>query len=191
MIAILSNRPALQIGRRQVFDYDTGWIDAAIARAARAADHPDFPFVEEIRGGIVEYLECKCPLKLLALEELFDRVKRMLRAIGCEHIAENLRPVAPPITVSLLETAKAAENGFELAFFESLRVELDELRAVGVEEILFTDVRESARILRGQKTWNRKCETMLHEIEHFLRAWESDYISEKAFGSAASAGSPA
>ena len=173
MIAILSNRPALQIGRHQVFDYDTGWLDAAIVRAARAADHPDFPFVEEIRSGIVEYLESKCPLKLLALDELFDRVKRMLQAIGCDRIADNLRPVAPPVTVSLLQAATAAGNGFELAFFESLRTELDELRTVGVEEIHFTDLHESARILRGQKSWNRKCEPMLREIEQFLHTWEN------------------
>ena len=173
MIAISSNRPALQIGRHQVFDYDTGWLDEAIERAARAANHPDFPFVREIRSGIVEYLESKCPLNLLALEELFDRVKRMLRTIGCECIAENLRPVAPPITVSLLQAATAAGNGFELAFFETLRTELDELRAIGVEEIHFTDLDECARILRGQQKWNHKCEPMLREIEEFLHAWQA------------------
>jgi hypothetical protein len=173
LIAILGNRPALQVGRHQVFDYDTEWIDAAIQRAARAAEHHDFPFVEEIRGGIIEYLESKCPLKMLALEELFDRVKRMLRQIGCERIAENLQPVAPPVTVSLLHTAMQAGNGFELAFFETLRAELDELRAAGVEKIHFTDLNESARILGGQQKWNRKCEAMLGEIQQFLRTWES------------------
>ena len=163
-----------------MFDYDGDWLDAAIMRAARQAEHPDFPFVEEIRSGIFEYLESKCPLKLLALEELFDRVKRMLRTIGCERIAENLRPVAPPMTLSLLHAAAAAGNGFELAFFEALRVELEELRAVGVEEIHFTDVRESARLLSGQKTWNRKCEAMMREIEIFLRKWERSHAVECA-----------
>ncbi|MFU8893331.1 MAG: hypothetical protein ACNA8L_06850 [Luteolibacter sp.] len=173
MIAILGNRPALQVGRHQVLDYDTSWIDAAIVRAARAAEHPDFPFVEEIRGGIIEYLESKCPLKMLALEDLFDRVRRMLRQIGCERIAENLRPVAPPVTVSLVHAAMSAGNGFELAFYESLRSELDELRELGAEEIHFTGLRESVCLLRGTQKWNRTCEPLLHEIEQFLRAWEA------------------
>jgi len=173
LIAILGNRPALQVGRHQVLDYDTSWIDAAILRAARAADHHDFPFVEEIRGGIIEYLESKCPLKMLALDDLFDRVRRMLRQIGCERIAENLRPVAPPVTVSLVHAAMSAGNGFELAFYETLRVELDELRKLGAEEIRFTGLRESVCILRGTEKWNRKCEPLLREIEQFLRAWET------------------
>jgi hypothetical protein len=172
LISLIGNRPALQIGSHQVLDYDTSWLDVALERAAAAAEHEDFPFIGEIRGGIVEYLESRCPLKLLALEELFDRVKRMLRAIGCERIAEHLKPVAPPLTVSLVATAMAAGNGFELAFFESLRGELEELRALGVEEIHFTGIRESARILRGTSRWNRQCEALLAEIEHFLRVWD-------------------
>ena len=70
MISLIGNRPALQIGRYQVIDYDTEWLDDALRRAARAADHEDFPFVADIRSGIVKYLETKCPLKLLQLEDL-------------------------------------------------------------------------------------------------------------------------
>lgn len=178
MIAILGNRPALQIGRHQVLEYDTTWLDTAILRAADAAEHPDFPFVEEIRSGVVEYLESKCPLKMLALDELFDRVRRMLRQIGCERIAENLRPIAPPVTVSLVHAAMTAGNGFEMGFFESLRGELEELRKLGVEEIRFTGLRESVCILRGTETWNRKCDPLLREIEQFLRAWESQPVEK-------------
>jgi len=67
VISLIGNRPALQIGRYQVIDYDTAWLDDALRRAARAADHEDFPFVEDIRSGIEKYLETKCPLKLLHL----------------------------------------------------------------------------------------------------------------------------
>lgn len=178
MIAILGNRPALKVGRHQVLDYDTSWIDAAILRAARAANHDDFPFVDEIRGGIIEYLESKCSLKMLTLSELFDRVRRMLRQIGCESIAENLHPLAPPVTVSLVHAAMSAGNGFELAFYEILRNELDELRDLGAEEIRFTGLRESVCILRGTQKWNRTCEPLLREIEQFLRAWETQPAEE-------------
>jgi len=172
LIALLGNRPALQIGRHQVLDYDTAWIETAIRRAAREAGQPDFPFVGDIRTGIIEYLESKCPLKLLAIGDLFDRLRRMLRQIGCEGIAENLRPAAPPLTISLVHAAMEAGNGFELGFFETLRAELDGLRALGVEDIEFTGLRESACILRGVEKWNRRCEPLLREIEQFLAAWK-------------------
>ncbi len=174
MISLIGNRPALQIGRYQVIDYDTAWLDDALKRAAAAAEHEDFPFVADIRSGIVQYLETKCPLKLLQLEDLFDRMRKMLVKIGCERIAEKLEPLAPPVTVCLVRAAMEAGNGFELAFFETLRVELSDLRAAGAEEIRFTGLRESSLILRGTGKWNKHCESLLAEIEAFLKAWERE-----------------
>ncbi|HSP43624.1 MAG TPA: hypothetical protein VLO11_12180 [Luteolibacter sp.] len=174
MISLIGNRPALQIGRHQVIDYDTGWIDDALRRAARAADQADFPFVDEIRSGVVQYLETRCPLKLMRLEELYDRMRRMLEKIGCYGIAEKLQPLAPPVTVSLVRAAMEAGNGFELAFFETLRSELSILRDAGAEEIRFSGLRESAMILRGASKWNKQCEALLAEIDAFLRTWDRE-----------------
>ncbi len=179
MISLIGNRPALQIGRYQVIDYDTAWLDDALRRAARAADHEDFPFVEDIRSGIVKYLETKCPLKLLHLEDLYDRMRRMLVKIGCQRIAEKLEPLAPPVTVSLVRAAMEAGNGFELAFFETLRTELGDLRAAGAEEIRFIGLRESTLILRGTSKWSKHCEGLLSEIEAFLRNWDRDHAEDE------------
>ena len=172
MISLIGNRPALQIGRHQVLEYDSAWLDAALQRAAIAADHTDFPFIEEIRGGVFQYLETKCPLRLLLLEDLFDRVRKMLIKIGCQPIADKLRPLAPPITFSLIETATEAGNGFELAFYETLRLELEQLRNAGAEQIRFTGLRESVLILRSTAKWDKRCEAVLKDIEAFLKTWD-------------------
>ncbi|MFK7852043.1 MAG: hypothetical protein AB8D78_13795 [Akkermansiaceae bacterium] len=174
MISFVGNRPAIQIGSYQVVDYDTAWLEVAISRAAKAADHEDFPLVSEIRNGVELYLENKCPLKLLELEDLFERLRKMLTKIGCSQIAEKLEPLAPPVTVSLVSAATEAGNGFELAFFETLRVELLELRSAGAETIHFTGLRESARILRGMSKWNKACDAMLAEIKAFIEACDND-----------------
>jgi hypothetical protein len=181
VISLIGNRPALQIGRYQVIDYDTSWLDEAIRRAARAANHDDFPFVHDIRTGITIYLETKCPLKLLHLEDLFDRVRRMLVKIGCKRIADHLRPVAPPLTISLVRAATEAGNGFELAFFNTLRTELAELRAAGAGELRFTGLREAALILRGSTKWDRGCDSLLREIQSFIAAWDrQDELADTA-----------
>ncbi len=159
-----------------MIDYDTAWLDVALERAALAADHEDFPFVADIRGGIVKYLETKCPLKLLNLEDLFERMRKMLVKIGCERIAEKLEPLAPPVTVSLVRAAMEAGNGFELAFFETLRFELGDLRAAGAEDIHFIGLRESSMVLRGSAKWNKHCETLYAEIRAFLGAWDRDQL---------------
>ena len=168
MISFIGNRPALQIGRHQVIDYDTTWLDAALRRAALAADHENFPFVEEICEGIVQYLETKCSLRLLKLEDLYARLRKMLIKIGCTPIADKLEPLAPPVTVSLVRVAMEAGNGFELGFFETLRSELTELRSAGAEEIRFVGVRQSVLILRGAQHWNKGCETLLQEIRAII-----------------------
>ena len=174
MISFIGNRPALQIGTHQVLDYDTTWLEDAIRRAAKAADNEDFPLVTEVCHGVEMYLENKCSLRLLHLEDLFERLRKMLTTMGCERIAEKLEPLAPPVTVSLIATAEKAGNGFELAFFETLRNELLSLRDAGAEQIHFTGLRESTLILRGQTKWNRQCDTLLTEIEAFLLSLDSD-----------------
>ena len=173
MISFIGNRPAIQIGRHQVFDYDPAWLDDAILRAARAADQNDFPFVTEIRSGITQYLEEACKLRLLHLHELFEKVRKMLVKIGCQHIAEHLQPLAPPLTISLVHAAMEAGSGYELAFFEKLRTELEELRSHGAEEIRFTGIRECVLILRSAKRWDKRCEAVLQEIEAFLKGWDN------------------
>lgn len=173
MISFIGNRPALQIGSHQVLDYDTVWLEDALRRAARAADHEDFPLVAEICNGVELYLENQCSLRLLQLGDLFERMRKMLVKIGCERIAEKLEPLAPPLTVSLVEAARSAGNGFELAFFETIRAELSQLREAGAEDIRFTGLRESAMILRGKSKWNRQCDVMLAEIAAFLSSASS------------------
>ena len=174
MISFINTRPALLIGSYQVIDYDTSWLDDALRRAAVAAEHENFPFIADIRSGIVQYLENKCPLRLLRLDDLFERMRKMLVKIGCEKIAEKLQPLAPPVTVSLVHAAMAAGNGFELAFFETLRIELAELRAAGAEEIRFIGLRETSLILRSTGKWNKQCEDLLDEICAFIKAWDRD-----------------
>lgn len=170
MIAYINQRPAIQIGPCQVIDYDTMWLEDAILRAAKEADHENFSMAPEIRQGVEMYLESKCSLRLLQLEDLFEKVRKMLVKIGCSPIAEKLQPVAPPVTLSLVSAATEAGNGFELAFFEHLRSALGELREAGAEKVHFTGLRESAQILRGAEKWNKHCDALLEEIKNFLSA---------------------
>lgn len=169
MICLTGKLPVLQIGRHQVTGYGTEWIDEALLRAASSSNRADFPFVDDIRNGILHYLEHKCPWRVLSIEDLFSRMKRMLRRIGCDAIAEHLEPLAPPLTVSLARAAREAGNGFELLFFRALQEEMDDLQTRGGEEFCFTEIRESTLILRGSARWTRSCEQLNQEILAFLQ----------------------
>lgn len=169
MICIVGNRPVLQIGRHQVTGYGTQWLREAINRAAEAAEREDFPFVDDLLEGILHYLENKCPLRVLTIEELHSRVRRMLERIGCEAIAQTLPLVAPPVTLSLSRAAKEAGNGFELAFFNRIHDEIEELKIHGVEELLLTGTRDCVKLLRGVTRWTNPCNQLHEEIITFLK----------------------
>jgi len=168
MICIVGNRPVLQIGRHQVTGYDTSWLREAIVRGATAAEREDFPFIEDLLEGILHYLEHKCSLRVLTIEELHTRVRRMLERIGCEAIARTLPLLAPPVTLSLARAAREAGNGFELAFFNKIHDEIEDLKMHGVEELNFTGTRDCVKLLRGVKRWTTPCEQLHEEIITFL-----------------------
>lgn len=168
MICIVGNRPVLQVGRHQVTGYDTSWLRAAILRGAQAAEREDFPFIDDLLEGILHYLETKCSLRVLTIEELHARVRRMLERIGCEAIAQTLPLLAPPVTLSLERAAKEAGNGFELAFFNKINDEIEDLKMHGVEELYFTGTRDCVKLLRGVTRWTIPCEKLHEEIITFL-----------------------
>ena len=168
MIALLGNRPVLQIGRHQVAQYDSQWLVDALRRAACAAEHPDFPFINEIRDGVFHYLETRCPLRMMSVSDLVERVRRMLLEIGCIPIAERLEPFGPPVTLSLLDAAHSAGNGFELGFFEALRAEILDLQRNGAAAVTFTDINEAILLLAGSSKWNARCDSLLGDLQAFL-----------------------
>jgi hypothetical protein len=169
MICLVGKLPVIQIGRHQIPAYGTDWIDTALARAAESANRADFPFIDDIRDGVLHYLEHKCPWRMLPIEDLFERIKRMLCRIGCEAIADHLQPLAPPLTVSVARAAKDAGNGFELLFFQMLQEEIDDLRTRGAEDFHFTDIRECSLLLRGSRVWTPRCKKLHQEILAFLQ----------------------
>lgn len=168
MICIVGNRPVLQVGRQQVTGYDTTWLREAIMRGAEAAEREDFPFIDDLMEGILHYLEHKCSLRVLTIEDLHARVRRMLERIGCDAIAQTLPLLAPPVTISLERAAREAGNGFELAFFNNIHDEIEDLKIHGVEELRFIGTRDCVKLLRGAANWNSPCEKLHQEIVTFL-----------------------
>ncbi|MEJ6580299.1 MAG: hypothetical protein QNL68_10930 [Akkermansiaceae bacterium] len=171
MICLLGNLPVLQIGNHQVVGYDTAGIDEALVRAAAMSDRQDFPFIDDIRAGILHYLEHRCSLRLLPIEDLYARMRSMLIRLGCDAIAQNLKILSPPVTISLVRAAHKARNGCELFFFSQLSEEIEQLQGNGVESIRFCDIAESAKILRGCKSKTKACSQLMSEIVDFLEQY--------------------
>lgn len=180
MICLAGNLPALQVGNQQVAGYDAVWIEEALSRAAVACNRHDFPFIDDIRDGILHYLENRCPLRVFALEDLFERMRVMLRKIGCHAIADHLTPLAPPVTVSLVGWAREAGNGYELEFFRLLSEEIDLLKQAGAEAIRFCHLDECVTLLtsgKGRRSKQLAGEQLCAEIQAFLKRFQMEAVS--------------
>ena len=94
-------------------------------------------------------LEKRCSLRVFAIEDLYSRMRAMLRKIGCDDIAQHLSALAPPITVSLIVPARRAGRGSESDFFQSLGQEIRLLQDAGAESIRLCNIDESVTLLRG------------------------------------------
>ncbi|MGC6457797.1 MAG: hypothetical protein ACON4R_05445 [Akkermansiaceae bacterium] len=149
MICLAGNLPPLKVGRQKVVGYETDWIEQALHRAAHAGGHQDCPFLKDISRGVLHYLEKHSSLQLFPIETLYDRMRGMLRKIGCPEIADHLSPLAPPVTVSLVGPARQAGPGSLKTFFHILNEEILLLHHSGAELIHFRDVDESIRFLGG------------------------------------------
>lgn len=169
MICIAGNMPTLQVGNHQVSDYETHWIRKAIQDAAVAAEQPDFLFTNDVYDGVVYYLENKCPLKLLPLESLFDRIRHTLIKIGFSAIADALKVESPAVTISLETAATEAGNGYELAFYGILSEQMANLKRLGAEEVFFSHMRESILILQQTETWSPTCDQLERDILLWFR----------------------
>lgn len=169
MICIVGNMPVLQIGRHQVTGYDTRCIHRSIEKAAKQAGLGDFAFVDDVYDGIIHYLEKTCPLRLLKIEDLYERVKHMLKRIGYASIAYSLEPEAPAVSISLERAARDAGLGYELAFFKELQDELSELKNCGASEVYFNDLESCVRILRQTEEWNDECMNLEADILDWLK----------------------
>lgn len=169
MICIAGNMPVLQVGDHQISDYDTYWIRRAIENAAVRACQPHFAFIDDVYDGIVYYLEHKCPLRLLAIESLFTRIRHTLKRIGCEAIANAIEIESPPITISLERAAIDAGNGYELAFYQILQKEMISLKNLGAREVFFSEIRESVLILKQTNDWEHDCVQLEKDIILWLK----------------------
>lgn len=181
MICLAGNLPALKVGPQEVVGYPTDWIERALARAAEAAGRGDCPFLDLISDGVIHYLEHHCPLRLCPLESLYERMGRMLRRIGCADIAEQLVPLAPPVTVSLVGPARRSGRKAPLTFFEILGEEIRLLHQSGAEVIRFCDLEESVSLLSRRAKRRKKLKDDLiaffegrHETSSFFSFPRSD-----------------
>lgn len=169
MICFKNNRPVLQVGAGFITDYGFNWLADALEEAAARAG-TTLPFREDVIASIIHYLEETCPLDVLQIDDLYSRIRHMLREVGLDHLADNLSTNPPPYPVSVGEIAE--KNPLPLFFINELDHELTELNDLGLTDYCFTDLKQCVLTLQGHKKWTKSSEYMLAEIKFLLSRYQ-------------------
>jgi hypothetical protein len=169
MVAFKAEFPYLRTESGQLFEFNRDWLHAAIRRAADEAGYPSWWLTEHVTESIAFYLHLRNHESVVALSQLSQTVRYVLKAIGYKEIVPHFAPAPPPISISLLDIAHRAGAGYELAFFDLLEKRINGLIETGVDNLQLCSLQSCVKHLRGVKMWTRACDVLREEIVCFVR----------------------
>jgi hypothetical protein len=169
LIAPRDEMPLLQFEGGEVSAFDSGWLTRRLVNAAEKAGYPQWWLAEHVAASVSNYLRYRFDGNVLTVPRLADAVNSALQVIGYAEIASHFEPGPPPARISLLELAKKAGTGYELAFFELLARGMQQLLANRAAYFELFDLELCVKELRSRKVWARDCQALREEIVTFLR----------------------
>jgi len=169
MVAFKEEFPYLRTNSGQLFEFSRDWLHAAITRAADEAGYPSWWLTDHVTESIAFYLHLRNDENVVAFSQLSQTVRYVLKAIGYKEIVPHFAPSPPPISISLLDIARHAGAGYELAFFDLLEKRISSLIETGVDNLRLCSLQCCVEHLRGVNTWTRACGARRDEIVCFCR----------------------
>ena len=169
MVAFKEEFPYLRTESGQLFEFNRDWLHAAITRAADEAGYPRWWLTDHVTESIAFYLHLRNDENVIDFSQLSQTVRYVLKCIGYKEIVPHFAPSPPPISISLLDIARHAGTGYELAFFDLLEKRIHTLIETGADNLQLCSLQSCVKHLRGVKTWTRACDALREDIVCFVR----------------------
>jgi hypothetical protein len=167
MISLPHVLPHIRVGRSSLALCEPAWLTSTLTAAAEGTDLPEWMAVD-ISRGVERYLANHYPGTVIDSADLFERIDKTLHALGLDHVAAKVDRTPPPVRISLLELARRAGNGFELAFFQLLEEQVDSATSGGVRRLECHGLERCVRHLAASKKWTQRCDHLRNEITEYL-----------------------
>lgn len=169
MIALPDALPLVEFDNGRVVSFQRDWLVRSLVQAAHKAGYPQWWLAEHVAESVTTYLTLRFNENVMPIPRLASAVQSILQVIGYAEVASHFAPGPPPMKLSLLELAREAGSGYELAFFEILGRAIQELLAASATHIEFFALDRAIRHLRSRKLWSRDCDALRAEIVAFVR----------------------
>jgi hypothetical protein len=169
MISLKDNLPVIQLPSGQVIALECEWLVRSLVQAASRAGYAKWWLASHVARSVTDYLHDQKELNVLPVDQLTTAVQSVLQVIGYAEIGRHFVPAAPRVQVSLVELAREAGTGYELAFFDMLGRRIQELCREKSSCFELLGLEPCVKLLRARKSWSRDCEVLRAEIVSFAR----------------------
>lgn len=169
MIAFLDNLPLVQLESGQAVAFDRNWLLRSLTSAARKAGFAQWWLADHVAESVTHFLRSQSELRILTIEKLQTAVRSVLQVIGYGEISGHFVVGLPVVQVSLVDLARAAGTGYELAFFELLGRQIQDLLHDDRRHFELLGLEPCVKMLRSKKAWSRDCDALRAEIVSFAR----------------------
>jgi hypothetical protein len=169
MIAFKDGLPVIQMANGQAVAFERDWLVRSLASAAQRAGYGKWWLAEHVAESVTSYLRDQKEITVLPVEKLTTAVRSVLQVIGYGEVGQYFEPGPLQVRVSLVELAREAGTGYELAFFERLRLRLRQLLQEKSLHFELLGLEPCVKLLRARKVWCRDCDALRAEIVYFAR----------------------
>lgn len=169
MIAYMGDYPLVRFANGRLLPFDHQWLEDSLRASAQGICY-DFTWLAgHVSESISIFLRVEYEESQIPVEVLERVVQKVLLTIGHPDLALEFRTLPAPTTLSLLDVAYAAGEGFELSFFQILETRLKEAVASGTQKIECHDLYDCVKLLKRAKNWRNDCSSLRNEIVCFMR----------------------
>lgn len=169
MIALPNDLPLIRLANGEVVPFESDWLARALTGAARKAGLNKWWLATHVTASVTEYLRTDNEAPVIEVDRLEQAVRSVLQCIGYSEVSQHFQVGQPLMNISLIDLAREAGTGYELAFFELLARRLTEALASRAPHFRLIGLHACVKLLRARKVWSRDCDQLQTEIVTFAR----------------------
>jgi hypothetical protein len=178
MIAFRNDLPLVSHPGGQAHTFDAERLLVSLECAARKAGYPKWWLCEHVTQSVLLHFRTEFLGSTVSSAELESAVRAALQCIGYSEVGQLFSFTPPSQEVSVLQLARQAGSGYELAFFDLLARQIRALVLNASTHFVLCGLEPAVKLLRSKKAWCRDCETLRCEIVVFTR----DHVQGAAGG---------
>ena len=170
MITLKDSLPLLRRNESEDSPLRQDWLCFCLCRAAEKAGYNQWWLAEHVAASVFCYFSTTYDRNTVTLKEVHEIVCLVLQAIGYAEVGVHFEILNPPSELCLIDLAREAGSGYELAFFQLLKERVQPILSNHASNVNVYGLQSCDRYLRSVKTWSRSCSRLRIEIVEFLRA---------------------